>query len=835
MGRVKFNLIFKVTMLIVVLIVMVSSITNYLIFSLADKALKDEIKDKLRLIAANAVLTLDTEKLKAIKDSEDEGSPDYLELQKKLQGIQTASEEKLRYIYTLIKVGDGNKYKYILDATPIGDEDHSAIGDDFIMDEKYKYWNVIAEGFSYPTVEPEPSVDEEFNTISQSGFAPIKDKSGKVIGIIGIDMDLSTLKQEQAQMRNAITTTIISAVLLALLLGFMFSKYLTEPILILTRGTRKIAEGNFDTVVNVKRNDEFGQLATSFNSMTQDLKVSHDKLRRYSLELEDKVAQRTLELSRSNKEIKDILDNMSQAIFTIDEDLKFNPQHSRFAYEIFGNIDFADKNLLEMFFKDEEQKKDKENMQAWLKKVFEEDDISWENVKALLPVKEVKIKALNGKGQNITKFIQVDFQPIKDDNDGFTKLMVIVQDITDKKALELEIENKEKEYKDNINQIVEIIRMDQELFEDFIKECNDQMLNFEPKLIELKDHKENSELVNDLFRIMHTIKGNAKIFNLERIAGEAHAIENIFSSIRKGEAVMTDELLDDTFKKIDHFNILFKETLEMYNKIINSKNTDAGKPSSDGIQNIESNIIKVKVEQLDKLTEMVDKVDSLVLENVRESMTKLMDSQKIEQIESLLKEMMKQLQELRRITMGKLFNRFPRMVRDISTELGKKVKFIAKGDNIEVDRNIFDRIADPLIHLIRNSLDHGIEKPEERISLGKPEEGVIEVNVSSTDSELLVEIHDDGKGLDVDRIKAKAVTKGLITPEKALNMTDDEAVNIIFLPGFSTSENVSDISGRGVGMDVVRTFVEEKLHGTVQLESKKNQGLKVILKVPMAS
>ena len=821
---------FKVTALIVVLIVMVSSITNFLLFSLADKALKEEIKDKLKLIASNAVLTLDTEKLKTIKTGEDEGSSNYLELQKKLQDIQKASEGKLRYVYSIAK--SGNQYIYILDAAPIKDtENHSSVGDEFPM----KEFPEALKGFLFPTVEPEPMVDEEFGTMSQSGYAPIKDKNGEVIGVIGIDMDVSTLKAEQAEMRNAITTTIISALLLAIILGVMFSKYLTEPILILINGTKKVAEGDMDIEVDVKRNDEFGQLAASFNSMTRDLKVSHEELRKYSLKLEDKVAERTVELSQSNKEIRDILDNMSQAIFTIDEDLNFNSQHSKYAFEIFGKLSFAGENLLEVFFKNEDQQNDKKNMHAWLKKVFEDNDIIWENIEALQPVREVKIKSLNEKGKSVAKFIQVEFQPIKDDNFRFTKLMVIVQDITEKKSLEEEIENKEKEYKDNINQIVEIIKMDQELFQDFIKECSDQLLNFEPKLIELKDNGENGELVNDLFRIMHTIKGNARIFNLERIAGEAHAIENIFSSIRKGESVMDDELLDDTFKKIDHFNTLFKETLDIYNKIINSKNTDQGKLRKEDGQSAESEVIKVKVEQLDKLTEMVGRIDCLALENIRDSATKALDSQKIEQMESLLKDMMKHLQELRRITIGKLFNRFPRMVRDISNELGKKVKFVATGDNIEVDRNIFDRIADPLIHLIRNSLDHGIEKPEERISMGKPEEGVIEVIVSSTNSELLVEINDDGKGLDVDRIKAKAVTKGLITPEKALSMTDDEAVNMIFLPGFSTSENVSDISGRGVGMDVVKTFVEEKLRGTVMLESKKNKGLKVTLKVPMVS
>ena len=543
------------------------------------------------------------------------------------------------------------------------------------------------------------------------------------------------------------------------------------------------------------------------------------------------VAERTTELTQANKEIKDILDNMSQAIFTIDSDLKFNAQHSKFAFDIFGNITFSDRSLLDIFFQYNEQQKDRSNLETWLQKVFSVSETSWENLEALQPVREIKIDAKNKKGQDVVKYIEVGFQPITDldSQDRLSKLMVIVQDITVKKDLELQIEKKQKEYKDNIDQIVEIINMDQELFEDFIKECKEQIASFEPKLIELKDDKENIELVNELFRIMHTLKGNARIFNLERIAGEAHAIENTFSAIRKGQVVMTDEILDETFKNLDKFNVLFNETLEIYNKIVRGKDSGTGKTTGEEGQKTENEVIKVKVYDLDKLARLLSDVDRFVSEDLSEFANK----GKMEVIEKLLKESEILLKDLRKIAIGKLFTRFPRMVRELSMEVGKKVKFKTKGDGIEIDRNIFDKIADPMIHLIRNSLDHGLENPVDRTALGKVEEGTLEVNVSSIGKELTIEICDDGKGLDVDKIKAKAVKNGLISADRAMVISEQEAVNLIFAPGFSTSDKVSDISGRGVGMDVVRTFVEEKLKGIVLLESKKNQGLKVTLKVPL--
>jgi two-component system, chemotaxis family, sensor kinase CheA len=535
------------------------------------------------------------------------------------------------------------------------------------------------------------------------------------------------------------------------------------------------------------------------------------------------------------KEVQDILDNMSQAIFTIDEDFKFNEQYSKFAYDIFGNIQFAERSILDVFFPNEDQKTIRESMAAWLTRVFASLGTKWENLEALQPIREIAIKQKITDLKYNVKYINIDFQPVIDivgigQKEEITKIMVIVQDITEKKVLELEMGKKEQEYKDNINQIVEVIKMDQELFQDFINECKESLANFEPTLIALKDDKQNAGYINDLFRIMHTIKGNARIFKLERIAGEAHSIENIFSSIRKGEAVMDDELLSESFKKLDYFNTLFNETLDIYNKITAGKGPDTGETRATERLKDENEVVKVKVLEVNKLTELINNANIILSEDVSK-----LDPDKLTALENILKETKGQLRSMSKISIGKLFTRFPRMVRDTSIELGKKVKLVIKGDNIEVDKSIYDKISDPLIHILRNSLDHGLEIPADRVQLGKPEEGIIELNTWLTDSELVVEIIDNGRGLDLDKIKAKAVKKGLIAPEAALNMTDSEATELIFLPGFSTNERVTDISGRGVGMDVVKTSIEKNLNGSVHLESQMNKGLRTTLKVPLSN
>jgi two-component system chemotaxis sensor kinase CheA len=234
------------------------------------------------------------------------------------------------------------------------------------------------------------------------------------------------------------------------------------------------------------------------------------------------------------------------------------------------------------------------------------------------------------------------------------------------------------------------------------------------------------------------------------------------------------------------------------------------------------------------LAELIRRADKLIMEEVSPIVASNLGTAKLAEIQNLFTETEKQFKIIRKVALGKLFARLPRLVRDLSTELGKKVRLNIQGDNIEIDKNIFDKLSDPIIHILRNSLDHGIEKPEERILLGKPEEGTINLTAGLSSTELLVEISDDGQGLDIEKIKAKAVKRGLLIPEKALYLSDQEAVNLIFSPGFSTSDQVNTISGRGVGMDIVKITIEETLKGNVSLSTQKNRGLKIRLAIPLA-
>jgi two-component system, chemotaxis family, sensor kinase CheA len=180
-----------------------------------------------------------------------------------------------------------------------------------------------------------------------------------------------------------------------------------------------------------------------------------------------------------------------------------------------------------------------------------------------------------------------------------------------------------------------------------------------------------------------------------------------------------------------------------------------------------------------------------------------------------------------------VMQRFPRLIRDTSNKLGKEVKLILEGEETEADKNVIESLGDPLVHIVRNSLDHGIETPEVRRALGKPASGTIVIRASQESDRVIIEIKDDGKGIDPEVIKRKAFEKGIIDNDRLERITDQEAVNLVFAAGFSTMEVVSDLSGRGVGMDVVRTGVE-KVNGTITLESEKGKGTRIRLSLPLS-
>ncbi|APT75648.1 chemotaxis protein CheA [Marinitoga sp. 1137] len=244
--------------------------------------------------------------------------------------------------------------------------------------------------------------------------------------------------------------------------------------------------------------------------------------------------------------------------------------------------------------------------------------------------------------------------------------------------------------------------------------------------------------------------------------------------------------------------------------------------------------VRVDIEKLDQLMNLMAELvisRSRITETLRKYEIKEVD-ESLANLSRITLDLQNIVMKIRMIPIAFVFNRFPRLVRDTSKKLGKDVELIIEGEDTELDRTVVDEIGDPLVHLIRNSIDHGIEPVEERIKKGKPKVGTIKLSAWHEGDGVVISVEDDGRGLDRDLIANKAIEKGLVDPAMVPTMSDEEVFSFIFLPGFSTKKQATDLSGRGVGMDVVKTVVES-LNGSVTISSKKDVGTKITIRLPL--
>lgn len=244
--------------------------------------------------------------------------------------------------------------------------------------------------------------------------------------------------------------------------------------------------------------------------------------------------------------------------------------------------------------------------------------------------------------------------------------------------------------------------------------------------------------------------------------------------------------------------------------------------------------VRVDIDRLDNLMNLVSeliiiktRMDDLSVKSTGENMTEA-----IEYLERITTNLHDAVMKVRMVPIERVFNRFPRLVRDLSKELGKEIDLQMSGEETEVDRTVIDEIGDPLIHMIRNSIDHGIELPKDRIKAGKPEMGTVVLKSYPDGNNVVIEVEDDGRGLDHNLIKKKAIEKGLLDERDAEILSMEDSINLLFEPGFSTSDTISDVSGRGVGLDVVKSKIES-INGNVEIESIKDKGTKFIIRIPL--
>ena len=262
---------------------------------------------------------------------------------------------------------------------------------------------------------------------------------------------------------------------------------------------------------------------------------------------------------------------------------------------------------------------------------------------------------------------------------------------------------------------------------------------------------------------------------------------------------------------------------------------EAGKPAAaPAKKQHQSQSVRVDIEKLDTLMNLMGElvINKVRLEQIGQThrLSDLMET--LEQMDRVTGDLQNIVMKVRMVPVSAVFNRFPRMVRDVSKELGKDINLTIEGEETELDRTVIDEIGDPIMHLLRNSLDHGVESPDKREAKGKPRTGEVGLIARHEGNNVVIMITDDGAGIDASKIRRKAVEKGMISQSEADSLDDADAVRLIFLPGFSTAEQITDISGRGVGMDVVRSKIEA-LSGHVDVETHIDEGSVFKIKLPL--
>jgi two-component system chemotaxis sensor kinase CheA len=329
---------------------------------------------------------------------------------------------------------------------------------------------------------------------------------------------------------------------------------------------------------------------------------------------------------------------------------------------------------------------------------------------------------------------------------------------------------------------------------------------------------------------------------------EDEKFENEFSIAiitSENEAVLRKEL-----ESISEVNkVIFEKIDEVEVELMDSAQVNASEMLSDGsTQNEEKEsgedlhskksktgkTVRVDIDRLDNLMNLVSELIIIKtrLEGAGADTTDEDMGEAVEYLERITTSLHDAVMKVRMVPIERVFNRFPRMVRDLSKELGKDITLSLSGEETELDRTVIDEIGDPLIHLIRNSIDHGIEDKEERTKKGKPVTGNLYLRAYQDGNSVVIEVEDDGNGIDIGRVRKKAIEKGIISQSEADTMDEKASVELLFKPGFSTAEKISDISGRGVGLDVVKTKIES-LNGVVEVETYSGKGSKFIIRLPL--
>ena len=404
-----------------------------------------------------------------------------------------------------------------------------------------------------------------------------------------------------------------------------------------------------------------------------------------------------------------------------------------------------------------------------------------------------------------------------------------------------------------------------DLIAEFLTETNESLAELDLALVKLERTPNDAATLSLIFRLVHTIKGTCGFLGLPRLEHVAHAAENVLGKVRDKELTATTTVVSAVLAALDRIKLIVAglaatgtepsgddtKLVALLEHAATGGAAEAAAPEDDAVAGaapdvpepepsgaaepvVNQQTIRVAVDVLEELMTLVGELvltRNQLLQLARTGGTSAF-SVPLQRLSHITTDLQEGVMKTRMQPIGSAWNKLPRLVRDLAHETGKKIALETRGQDTELDRQVLELMRDPLTHMVRNSADHGLEPPDVRRAAGKPETGRVMLNAFHEGGHIIIEVEDDGYGLNVERIRAKALQNGLATEAEIAAMTEQQIKGFIFRAGFSTAAAVTSISGRGVGMDVVRSNIE-RIGGTVELQSTLGQGTRFTIKIPL--
>ena len=619
---------------------------------------------------------------------------------------------------------------------------------------------------------------------SVAGYGIMKDIHGKPLLLGRVNLGRAIYKQGQITMLYLINSILIAGFIFGIIILLLLEKSVISRVAKLSRDVNDIgSSGDNSKRVALGGKDELAILGHSMNKMLGALQRTETVVRERNLQM------------------RMIMNTVPSGLLSLDERFKINPEYAQSVEEILGRKNLAGQNFFEAIGLGEERTGDRQKLFDFLD-LLRQEVLPEKEMAGLNPFEELKLDA--GSGTTM-KWLRLRYCLIKRGADAPTHFLVVVEDITEEKALAEKVRQSERE-----NLQLKAIVEDPDLFRDFLNETWNILKHAEEKLTVLPTADDRKPIVNEVFRDVHTIKGTAASFGLSAVAEIAGRMEDGLSPLRETGDV-PPELIAYTNELLTHLTKAVMDAVESAKKIMGDEIGD------DCDIHLKISLAKLKGESavINELLvrELVDK------DTARELRSK---------IES-------ELYTLRQVPARKGLGKALKIVPGLVKRLQKNVSFHFEGAEVPIDCEIARELNTPLVHMIRNAFDHGIEEnADERTAHGKSPEGHVTLSVQSVDHTLVLTITDDGRGLNPNALKQVAIKKGILSEEEADKLAPEEAFALIYRPGFSTADSVTDVSGRGVGMDAVLTSVTEKLCGDVSISSEVGRGSTFTIRVPIA-